>query len=70
MGRGPTVPGHVFFQIRCQPLTKTGGPGTATAANGVSRRQPEAWLLMLVVVRAAGTGHLLTVKEPSSSATK
>ena len=37
-------------------------PGTAAAAVGVSRRRLQGWLLMLVVVRAAGTGHLFIVE--------
>ena len=45
-----------------EPLIKTGGPGTAAVSIGVSRRRPGRQLLMLVVVRAAGTGHLLTVE--------
>jgi len=42
-----------------KPPNETGGSGTVAAANGVSRRREECRLLMLVVVRAAGTGHLL-----------
>jgi len=45
-----------------EPSWKTGGSGTAAAADGVSGRWPQGWLLMLVVVRAAGTGHFLTVE--------
>ena len=45
-----------------KPPNETGGSGTVAAANGVSRRREECRLLMLVVVRAAGTGHLLTVE--------
>ena len=39
-----------------------GAPGVATAAAGVLPQQPGHWLLMSVVVRAADTSHLLTIK--------
>ena len=65
-GRSPTgilrCRGTPISRSGVEPLIKTGGPGTAAAANGVSRQRPECWLLMLLVVRAAGTGHLLTVE--------
>jgi hypothetical protein len=65
-GRSPTGIGGAGARLlpdqASKPLGKTDGSGTATASDGVSHRRLWRWLLMLVVVRAAGTGHLLTVE--------